>query len=79
MASGIVNRTFVEPGWNMFAPIGALISTLDFKALVLILILIVLDGLVYYPFLKVYDKKLFSEESQETEVNVSNSDMEVRK
>lgn len=79
MASGIVNRTFVEPGWNMFAPIGALISTLDFKALVLIIILIVLDGLVYYPFLKVYDKKLFSEESQETEVNVSNSDMEVRK
>lgn len=69
MASGIVNKTFVEPGWNMFAPIGALIATLDFKAVIMILLLIVLDGLVYFPFLKVYEKKLLAEESREIEGN----------
>lgn len=67
MASGIVNKTFVEPGWNLFAPIGALISTLDFKAVIMITILIVMDGLIYYPFLKVYEKKILSDESVETE------------
>lgn len=67
MASGIVNKTIVEPGWNMFAPIGALIATLDFKAVILITLLIILDGVIYYPFLKVYEKKLLKEESNETE------------
>lgn len=67
MAGGIINKAVVEPGWNLFAPIGALIATLDFKAVILILVLIVLDGLIYFPFLKVYDRKLLSEESEAVE------------
>lgn len=63
MQTGIVAHTFAEPGWNMFAPIGAFISTLDWKAVVLVLCLIVLDGLVYYPFFKVYEKQMIKEET----------------
>lgn len=62
MAGGLVNKTFIEPGWNMFAPIGALIATLDYRAAVLVLLLIVLDGLIYYPFLRAWDKNLCAQE-----------------
>ncbi|MDD4568887.1 MAG: PTS transporter subunit EIIC [Tepidanaerobacteraceae bacterium] len=62
MASNLVAKTFVEPGWNLFTPIGAFISTLDYKAVILVLVLMVIDGLIYYPFFKVYEKQLVKEE-----------------
>lgn len=67
MAGGIINKAVAEPGWNLFAPIGALIATLDIKAVVLIIVLMVIDGLIYLPFLRVYDKKLLAEESKTVE------------
>jgi PTS system cellobiose-specific IIC component len=65
MASGIVNKTFIEPGWNLFAPIGALIATLDIRAVILCLILIAADTLIYLPFFKVYDNALYKKEQEE--------------
>jgi PTS system cellobiose-specific IIC component len=65
MAAGLVNKTFIEPGWNLFAPIGALLSTLDVRAVVLCLILIVVDTLIYLPFFRVYDKVLYKKEQEE--------------
>ncbi|MCC8165168.1 MAG: PTS transporter subunit EIIC [Planctomycetes bacterium] len=65
MAGGLVNKTFIEPGWNLFAPIGALLSTMDFRAVILVLVLIVLDTLIYWPFLRVYDKARSQRESEE--------------
>ena len=62
MASGIVAKTIAYPGWNMFCPIAALIATVDFKALLLVLVLIVLDALFYLPFIKVLDKQKVAEE-----------------
>lgn len=67
MSTNIVSRCFVEPGWNMFAPIGAFIATLDWKAVVLVILLIVMDAVIYYPFVKVMDKKLYKEEQGEAE------------
>ena len=64
MQFNLVNKAFVEPGWNMFAPIGAFLATMDWRAVVLILGLIVLDGLIYYPFVRAYDKQLVLEEQQ---------------
>ncbi|MBR4471401.1 MAG: PTS sugar transporter subunit IIC [Erysipelotrichaceae bacterium] len=64
MASGIVAKTVSYPGWNMFCPIAALIATVDFKALLLVLILIVLDALFYLPFIKVLDKQKVAEEEE---------------
>ena len=68
MSSGVVARTFANPSWNMFCPIGALISTMDVKALLLVVGLIALDTLIYFPFFKVYEKqKLEEERTEETE------------
>ena len=62
MYFGLVGRTIAQPGWNMFCPIGGLLSTLDIKAMLLIVGLIVLDALIYFPFIKVYDKQKYEEE-----------------
>ena len=64
MNTGIVCKTVIDPSWNMFCPIGALISTLDIKAVILVLALIVLDTLIYFPFFKFYEKQKILEEQQ---------------
>ena len=63
MASGIVAKTIAYPGWNLFCPVAALISTVDIKAMILVLFLIILDAAIYFPFIKVLDKEKVKEES----------------
>ena len=65
MKFGIIARTFAYASWNMFCPIAALIDTMDFKALIFVVILIIIDMLVYLPFFKVYEKQKIKEEMQE--------------
>lgn len=65
MEVGLVNRTFVDPGWNMPPIIGQFLATLDWRAIVLAVALIALDALIYYPFLKVYERQKLQEESVE--------------
>ena len=65
MSAKIVCRTVIDPSWNMFSPVGALISTLDIKAVILVLVLIALDTLIYFPFFKVYEKQCMEEETAE--------------
>ena len=57
MAFGIVGRCFVYPSWNMFCPVAAILATMDWKAVVLCVGLIVIDVLIYLPFFKAYEKK----------------------
>jgi len=64
MSGGIISRCFVEPGWNLFAPIGAFLATMDFKAVILVVLLIIMDAVIYYPFFKVYDNKVYKEEQE---------------
>lgn len=64
MANGIVGKTFAVFSWQMPAPIGAFLSTMDWRAAVLVLILIIVDGLIYYPFLKIYEKNLIRLEKE---------------
>lgn len=82
MSWGIVGKTFAVFSWQMPAPIGAFLSTMDWRAIVLVVALIALDGLLYYPFFKVYEKNLVAlekeseaentEAAQKTPVDVSN-------
>jgi PTS system cellobiose-specific IIC component len=67
MSWGIVGKTFAVFSWQMPAPIGAFLSTLDWRALVLVFVLIVLNGIIYYPFLKIYEKNLVTLEQETTE------------
>ena len=63
IATHLINGTIAYPGWNLFCPVAALISTVDVKALILVLILIVVDAAFYFPFIKVLDKQKVAEEA----------------
>lgn len=67
MESGIIGRTFAMLSWNMPSPIGAFLSTMDIKALFLIIGLIIIDMLIYFPFFKVHEKQLVAMELGEIE------------
>lgn len=71
MYFGIVGKTFAVFSWQMPAPIGAFLSTMDWRAIVLVFILIFLNGLMYYPFLKVYEKNLVALEKEAEEENIA--------
>lgn len=67
MQFGLIGKSFAMLSWQMPSVIGAFFSTMDWKAPVLILILIVIDGLLYFPFFKIYEKQLVKLENGETE------------
>lgn len=62
---GIIGRSFAMLSWNMPSIFGAFLSTMDIKALVLIVLLIVLDALIYYPFFKLQEKQLVEIEKED--------------
>ena len=54
--------------WQMPSIIGAFFSTMDWKAPVLIVLLVIMDGLIYFPFFKMYEKTMVKmENGEETE------------
>lgn len=68
-ASGIVNMAIIAAPWTAPAPIGAALSTMDWKAFVLVLVMLVINMLIYYPFLKMYDNiKVKEERAAEVDV-----------
>lgn len=70
---GLVNTAVVNAPWTAPAPLAYFISTLDFKAFILVILLIILDAAIYYPFLKVYDQQKLHEENNtdnKSEVNI---------
>lgn len=67
MMTGLVAKTFALLSWNMPCIFGAYLSTFDWKAVVLVVALIAIDALLYYPFYKAYEKQLVAqEEADET-------------
>lgn len=60
----IIGRTFTYVPWTTPAPIGAALSTLDFKAFIWVLLLIIVDLLIWFPFFKSYEKQLILEEEE---------------
>lgn len=63
MYFNIVARPSILPPWTLPAPIGAYLATGgDWKAFVLVVINILIMTAVYYPFFKVYEKKMIKEE-----------------
>lgn len=62
MDIGMIAKTFSMVSWNMPSIFGAFFATLDIKASVLIVVLIIIDMLIYYPFLKIYEKQLIENE-----------------
>ncbi len=65
ISGGFINKTFAMLSWNMPSVFGAFFSTMDYKAGILIIGLILLDMLVYFPFFKSYEKALVKMEMEE--------------
>lgn len=70
MDIGFISKTFSMVSWNMPSVFGAFFSTLDLKAVVLVILLTLLDMIIYYPFVKVYDKQLYTKEQEEADSSV---------
>lgn len=71
ISKGIIGKTFAMLSWNMPSILGAFFSTLDWKASVLVIGLIILDAFIYYPFFKAYDKQLAKQELESAELDGS--------
>lgn len=65
MKLGFVGKSFAMLSWQMPSVIGAFFSTMDWKAPILIIVLILLDGILYFPFFKIYEKKMIEMERGE--------------
>lgn len=62
---GLIGHVVSLAPWTTPAPIGAVWATgWDYRALILVMLLIFLSMIIYYPFFKVYEKQLISQEEK---------------
>lgn len=62
---GLVNDFVANVPWTLPAPIGAYMATgNDWRAIILVLVNLFIAGLIYYPFVKMYDKQMLEEEKK---------------
>jgi len=73
---GLVGRAYLLPPWTSPSIIGAPLSTMDWRAAVLVMVLFVVDLAMYYPFFKTYEAQLIEAELQE-EAEVESDDKAV--
>jgi PTS system cellobiose-specific IIC component len=64
---GLVGRVITIAPWTLPGPIGAFFATGDIRASILNILLIILSIILYYPFFKIYDKKLLEQEQASPE------------
>ncbi|WP_124059531.1 PTS sugar transporter subunit IIC [Vaginisenegalia massiliensis] len=73
---GWVNKVVALAPWTLPGPIGAFIATgSDLRAAILSILLILLSIVLYYPFFRMYDKKLLEEETADLVEEVKASDL----
>lgn len=65
MSGGVIGRTYAMLSYNMPSIFGSFLSTGDFKAAVLIVVLILVDMAIYYPFFKAYERSTMKAEKAE--------------
>lgn len=67
---GLINGFVANVPWTLPAPIGAFLSTgNDWRAIVLVVVNMLIALIMYYPFVKAYDKQMLKEEHANEEVN----------
>lgn len=59
----IVGKGVIETPWTTPAPLGAALGCMDVKAGILVIGLIILDMILYYPFFKLMEKQKLEEEN----------------
>ena len=64
---GLVNGFVANVPWTLPAPVGAYLATgNDWRVVILVLVNLTIAGLIYYPFVKMYDKQMLDEEAKAT-------------
>ena len=66
MRLDIVGKMFINVPWVLPAPIQLFLATLDWKTIIIWIVLIVVNVLIYIPFVKMYDNHLLKEQGIET-------------
>lgn len=61
-AFGLVGRAYINAPWTMPPFLGLPLSTMDWRAFILVCVVFVIDMVLYYPFLKAYEKTLIVQE-----------------
>lgn len=64
MYFNVIGRGVIETPWTTPAPIGAALGCMDYKAGLLVVGLIILDMILYYPFVKLMEKQKLVEENE---------------
>ena len=62
MELNLIKAVFAQVPWPTPVGIGAFLGTGDLKAVIVALVCALAAFLVYYPFIRAYDKKLLKEE-----------------
>lgn len=63
---GLVNAAVFSAPWTTPAPLGALISSLDFKAFLLVFVMLAVNVFIYMPFLKMHERTQAKLQAEET-------------
>lgn len=63
MYFNVIGKGVIETPWTTPAPLGAALGCMDFKAGLLVIGLIILDIILYYPFFKLVEKEKLEEEN----------------
>lgn len=65
MNTNVIGRTFAMLSWQMPSIFGSFLSTMDIKAPLLIIALIIIDLLIYFPFFKMQERQCLKLEKEE--------------
>lgn len=64
MLFGWVAIPYLVPAWTLPAPVGAYFATLDWRAIILCIVMIAVAIAIWFPFAKIYDKQLLKQERE---------------
>lgn len=64
---GFMAKTCMSVPWTLPAPLYAFISTMDYKAIIVWVILFIINVIIFVPFMKSYDKQMDLEEQNITQ------------
>jgi PTS system cellobiose-specific IIC component len=62
--AGIISAGYILVPWTTPGFLAAFLSSFDWRNMIMVLFLIVLDMILYYPFFVVYDRKCAKEEKE---------------
>lgn len=65
IASGLLSRPFADLPWTTPAVFAAGLTTLDLRGPILVIVLLLIDLAIYYPFFKAYETNKIKEELEE--------------